>query len=313
MKKMNTLIMAIVMVALVSISSVAVIGLGIEGDNYDDELDIAWAEIPPTVDGDIDVGEYTNATVVDIDFYPDPPHRNDTIYIYFMNDADWLYIAVDLLPDNTSDDGDYCYIAFDEDNNDEWEAVSPNNEAFYVIYIEEELVRAEAEGLIAGAESTKPFIWASDFTKTVNDDDVNHRVWEFAIPLSNFIHGELDLGDTVGMCAFGYGTLAPAWDYPINSTEDDYDDATNWAELTLATEPVPAQETGLTADEYAMIMIGIATVILMVVVLFYKETIVKWIAENDFKMMFIVFGISLGLLVFGILQWYYDWLAWLGL
>ena len=298
-----------VALALVT-SAFFVTGFGVEGDEYETEIDVPWATTPPTIDGIITEGEWDDAEVVMIDFYPGPPNRNDTIYIYFMNDAEYLYIGIDLLPDNTTTYTTYTNtLIFDEDNNDVFEYYHPDNEGWYLVYV---------NNLIPESYAAKQFLWVYGFDVSPNDEDVDHVMWEFAIPIDNFIHGELELGDTVGFSVNGYASLVPTWDYPINTTGNgswDGEYASNWAKLTLSEAPAtpPTEAEGWTAGHYAMVMIGIATLILLVVFLNYKNTILTWVAEQNFRTMFLVVGTALTLLVIGILQWNYNWLSWFGL
>ena len=302
--------MLVVMLAVMSIAiaPMTAMGFGLAGDDYEIEIDSAWTDLPPTLDGDITADEYDNATVVSFDFYPDPPHRNDTIYIYFMNDADFLYIAVDLLPDNSSDDGDYCFLAFDEDDNDEFEEADPDNEDWYVISVETSVTRTETSGLVAYPYGSNDFLFGADYTTTVNDGTVKHRVWEFAIPISNFAEGDLDLGDTVGFSACGYGTLAPTWTYPINYTDDDPDDATNWTKLTLAEAPSVVVVSGWTQYDYAMVILIISLIISLLMLVGWTK-MQEYIAEGDEKYVWLIFGINALFIFFGLLQVYWNWVG----
>jgi len=313
MKRIKILGITLTVALALITSAFFVTGFGIEGDEYETDIDVPWTDVPPTIDGIIEDGEWDDAYVVMIDYYPDPPHRNDTIYIYFMNDADYLYIAVDLLPDNTTDAGDFCALLFDEDDNDLWENFLPDNEAWYMVN-----VYNYSGDLMPEGWGSKPFLWAYGFDVSPNDEDVEHVMWEFAIPISNFIHGELELGETVGFSINGYGTLSPEWDFPINTTANvswDGEDASDWAKLTLAEAPAPPPTVveGWTAAQYAMVMIGIGTLILLVVFLNYKKTILEWVANGEFRKMAMAVGTPLVLQVLGILQWHYDWLSWFGL
>lgn len=309
MKNVNAVIATMLVVFALAMPTIASIGMEIEGENYEFEIDAGWAAVAPTIDGEIDEDEYANATVIDMEYYSNSTtNRNDTIYIYFMNDNDWLYIAVDVLPDNTSTEGDFCYIAFDEDNNDEWEPDLPDFEAWYGV----ETVNYSGE-LIIVSDSLKPLLYAGGQTTTMNDDEEDHAVWEFAIPLSAFIYGELETGDTVGIAMMGGGSLPDVWDYPINISQENETDAELWTKLTLAIEPPVVVEEETDAGTYGMMFIGIGAVILLMLVVFYKETFVKWIGDGNYKLMFIVFGLDILLLFLGLLQWYYDWLGWLGI
>lgn len=297
-------------VVAVLLFSSFVIADGEEGDNYETEIDSVWASTPPTLDGVINEGEWDESAMTNIDFFPDPPHRNDTIYIYFMNDAEWLYIGVDLLPDNTTDEGDYVGAFFDEDNNGVFNLYAPQLEDYYAYGIAN-MSDDDDEYLVPMLlESSNGFMYSADFDTSVNDDDVDHRMWEFKIPLSNFKQGELELGDTIGVHLEGYGTLSPTWVYPLDTN---YSVATDWAEITLAEEEVEPIEDGYTAEDYGVIMMGFGTVIAVLLTLFYKETELKWIGEGNMKAYLIAKGVTVALLLLGLLQYYYDWLSWLGL
>jgi hypothetical protein len=113
MKNVNAILIAVFVGMALAMPTLTAVGMGIEGENYETEIASGWAIDAPTIDGDITTDEYSNATMVDIEFYSEYLNRNDTISIYFMNDNEWLYIAVDVLADNTSSSLDTINITFD--------------------------------------------------------------------------------------------------------------------------------------------------------------------------------------------------------
>jgi len=302
-----------------------------DGDGYTTDIDSGWATVPPVIDGDIDNGEWSDAFVVYFDYEGYPSHLNDTIYEYFMNDADFLYIGIDICPDNTYDEDDWIELYFDEDDNDEYEPYEPDLEAMYHFHrgIFWEWFGGGGEPITLSAEPPtfpleydpynitfwgwKPCLYASDFDDSINSD-TDHVMWEFAIPISNFIHGELELGDTVKYGNFGYGTL-PFWSYPdaVEYPNWDEEDSSAWANITFATAPVVPVETGYTAEEYGMMMIGIGFVIALILALLFKSTYQQWIEAGQWNYVYMGMGVPLLIMGLGLLQWMYDWLGMLGL
>ena len=70
-----------------------------------------WATITPTIDGAFGPNEWSDATVVDL-LEADPANELEA-YAYFKNDANYLYIGIDVPDDTTEDFEDASTISFD--------------------------------------------------------------------------------------------------------------------------------------------------------------------------------------------------------
>jgi streptogramin lyase len=68
-----------------------------------------WTAAAPTLDGTIGIAEWSNASVVDISFSATP------VRLYLMNDANYLYIAIDNQADAVQTPGDHEIIVFDDE------------------------------------------------------------------------------------------------------------------------------------------------------------------------------------------------------
>jgi len=335
-------LLALVMVMAVS-PMIAMAGTMDEGTNYEDEFTCGWLDLAPTVDGDIDINEYANATVVEIDYEVDDwvNFQNESIYLYFGNDAEFFYLAIDLCPYNYTEDLTGFEMAFDEDNDDEFEPdYEDGNEQFVYGFSEGGGIfgggSGEPQSKDVGGEGTfgavqpispfefdedsfnasifsnKPILWAIGFDETVNSED-DHYIWELQIPLQNW-EEQMGTDDAFRFMVWGgldYGD-EDYW-YPIELDPDDpdfYEDSSDWAEVTLASQPAVAPE-GLTANDYAMIMIGIGFVFILVMTLFFREWVLEQIEKGKDKMIWGLYGVATLLLALGLLQWYYDWVGYL--
>ncbi len=262
MKTIKLMAMFVLLVATLSVIVASLNALavgGVEDDGYVTEIESGWTNATSVLDGDIATDEYANA--FEVYWYYEPAdyvnYTNETIYVYIMNDADYLYLAYDICPQNDSDADDYVLTFFDDDNNDIWEYADPDYEGFYGI---------DAENM---TELNHALLWASGFGTTANSD-TNHRIWELKIPLSNFAGGELELGDTVGMAIYGE---SPYWEYPLNYSDWDEEDATNWSEVTLAIAPPVPTVPYWTAEKIGLSMIGIAGAIIIIMAIFFNDFI----------------------------------------
>ena len=70
-----------------------------------------WAYKIPAIDGTWGPGEWSDAAVVDL-LAADPANELEA-YAYFKNNADYLYICVDVPDDTTADSGDASGVSFD--------------------------------------------------------------------------------------------------------------------------------------------------------------------------------------------------------
>jgi hypothetical protein len=69
-----------------------------------------WAAVTPTIDGVFGGGEWSDATVVDLQ--AEDPGNEIEAYVYFKNDGDYLYALVDVAGDMT-EGGDESTLSFD--------------------------------------------------------------------------------------------------------------------------------------------------------------------------------------------------------
>ena len=97
-----------------------------------------------TVDGIMNLSEWSDATVIDIS----RPGVASPITVRIKNDDNFLYIAVDD-PNNTSDsDGSNGLgFYFDDDNNKTWDASSPTSEGNYWLYLDGGVVNNRFRGI----------------------------------------------------------------------------------------------------------------------------------------------------------------------
>ena len=72
-------------------------------------LDSQWTPTPPALDGTINTAEWSNAYQLDISLSATP------VRLYLMNDADYLYMAIDNQADATADAFDHEIIVFDDE------------------------------------------------------------------------------------------------------------------------------------------------------------------------------------------------------
>ena len=86
-----------------------------------------FASVPPTIDGLLSYGEWGEPAIVDTLSYSNDSINYEThdMYVYFMNDNNYLYIAVKITDDDFESDNDFCgsdldvlEIYFDGDNNE---------------------------------------------------------------------------------------------------------------------------------------------------------------------------------------------------
>jgi hypothetical protein len=83
-----------------------------------------WATSVPTLDGKINVSEWSQATTTTITY----PGYSGTVTLYVMNNDNYLYLAVDDKRDHSLDDWDNFSIIFDKNLDREWPQSSPSNE-----------------------------------------------------------------------------------------------------------------------------------------------------------------------------------------
>ena len=67
---------------------------------------------PPNLNGQMSAGEWNNLGIT-----MTPPSYPIEAYAYFMNDGTYLYVLVDAVGDNTSDNLDECLLVFNFTDN----------------------------------------------------------------------------------------------------------------------------------------------------------------------------------------------------
>ncbi|NQT25703.1 T9SS type A sorting domain-containing protein [candidate division KSB1 bacterium] len=87
-------------------------------------LNAGWASSAPNLDGSIGSGEWAVAATTTITY----PGNAGTVRVYVMNDADYLYVAVDDGIDNSLDNNDTFGLVFDDNHNRELPSSSPSSE-----------------------------------------------------------------------------------------------------------------------------------------------------------------------------------------
>lgn len=302
------IVAAFAMLMLVFASTVNVIAA-----DYETEITSPFAETAPTIDGEFTTeDEWSDAAYAFWWFEPTSNHRDNNIYIYFMNDNEYIYLCFDVAPDNTSDFMDFVCVAVDENYDGEHQgaATSPEAEYWFCAY---------RDGYSYSSSYSNRIKYAFGFDGSPSEDyfdeddtDYDHTIVEMAIPLSNFHYddGTISAGDTIGFHAEGYGTLAPTWFYPKESTafmDRDYDpdDAEDWAVLTLSeyVAPTPAPTPQPTVSNHAK-DIGIWLMIIGVIVTLAAVAFRDELGRNYAYL--VVLGVAI--IVIGAINYQYEYI-----
>jgi len=148
-----------------------------------------WASAAPSISGSFTPGEWAGAGSL-----PMPGG-----VIFFKNDANFLYLAIDLVNDtgNSPGVGDYFWLSFDVDRSG---SITPNFDVHYAIYPALPIRIARQFYLGPGAwtgilSTPSPALAQQGFSATPLSP-VPHRIWELRIPLSE-----------IGLAALGAATL----------------------------------------------------------------------------------------------------------
>ena len=164
-----------------------------------------WAVTAPSVDGMAGAGEWDSAAVIDL--ATSVPINGIEGEIRIMNDANSLYILIDAHGDLTPDEDDYASIAFDTDNDnletdlheDQFvlRGVSWARQVHYVF---------DSGGWVQDCE---PFAHDGLFGGmgfgSSPTEARDHRIYEFAIPLSLLGATQGDILGFIGRSQFFYG------------------------------------------------------------------------------------------------------------
>lgn len=265
----------------------------------------------PVIDGEIEQDEWENA---DMDTYD---IGVDDIYFYFGNDADFLYIAMDVGSDQTEDDGDdMMFFGWDYNEDEEFNMS------------EDKFVQGIDEVMYGNFSIDHSIGWE----KTWENDDDRHRVYEFRIPLTSL--GYEDENDFEDPLLFVMG----AYDYDNNNAsgnemfipypeEAEFQmgggNAENVAELELVYVG-DVEETGVYYEEWEG---GLLTFSLLVMILLGSVQLIwlnreyetleywqQWLMYND-RYLLLGVGVATFLMIhLGILepigQMFHDLFSW---
>jgi hypothetical protein len=112
--KTNTSTLRVRMLAAIVVSalvlSLMLSSVGRTKAHTGDWIDSAFTVAPPTIDGAMGVGEWSDARTIDLGAIPD---NNVPAYLLVKNDATYIYIAYDAIGDTTSSPSDVASISFD--------------------------------------------------------------------------------------------------------------------------------------------------------------------------------------------------------
>ena len=213
-----------------------------------------WARVMPSIDGAFGTTEWSDATVVDM-LEADPANELEA-YTYFKNDADYLYICVDVPDDTTEDYYDATTISFDTGHDAEYTA--DHDDTFMIEG--GTTVHFVSDGSWGGFDQhCKPFNTGLPLHSGLAGDwgfgpspnsGVDHRIYEYRIPLALLLASP---GDTLGFGMDGYvwmgiydddTELGDQWPFlrwdPIDIDE--------YGDLVLATPQPPAANFSATPE-----------------------------------------------------------------
>ncbi len=148
-----------------------------------------WASTAPAISGTFSPGEWTGAGAL--------PMPGGVIFV--KNDANFLYVALDMVNDtgNSPGVGDYFWLSFDVDRNG---SITPNVDVDYGIYPTLPIRIGKSfylgPGIWTGIQTTPSLAAAQQGFSATSSSATPHRIWELRIPL-----------DEVGITAWGGGTL----------------------------------------------------------------------------------------------------------
>jgi hypothetical protein len=99
-----------VVVVSAMVLSLLLVSSGKTGAHTGDWIDSAWTTSPPTIDGSMTAGEWSDAASADLGAIPGNAFL---AYLLVKNDANFLYIAYDAVGDATVDSMDEAAVSFD--------------------------------------------------------------------------------------------------------------------------------------------------------------------------------------------------------
>ena len=230
-----------------------------------------YTSTPPTIDGVLSPGEWSGATQLQIYFLPSSYHPPDYINVFLLSQDDTLYIAYDVLPDDTTEDADAAYLCLDLDNNDTMDIVmyAYRNPTF-------------PRSVELKSTNCSSLIWGIAFGNgtSPHEPNRNHTVIEMWFRVSQTPYTNqtatglthLPLGNSpVGAIFAGYGTLTPTWVCGNSSFVDNlYDiDASMYGNLTLGSPPGEPGDGNL--GWILALAIGLPAIAAVAVILFLRK------------------------------------------
>jgi hypothetical protein len=225
--KLAIAVMTALMLSMVPFSASATTFYGNETELWCYKTDTA-----PTIDGVMSTGEWSDADRIYWYYTPETNHKDANIYIYSKWDDTAIYFCVDLCPDNTTENGDYCYLLLDEDHDgnfamdSDWEHMvyTLGSSPTYGVMVAMNRTDAEGDGQVPtymGFDSSPNVAW-------------DHRIIEFQVNLT-----AINYSTTMGMIITGYGTLAPNYFSTEGANASNYDlndTVANWTDLKLSNQ-----------------------------------------------------------------------------
>lgn len=192
---------AIILVEVL-LGGVLVVTIPIVDAHSGDVIHSIWTTSPPTIDGGFSVGEWSDATIVDLSAVA----GNDLgSYLYAANNDTHLFVAYDAYGDATDDVGDAASISFDPEHDG---IATDGGDDEFVVYgdgmTNHYNYSAGAGSWVIHCSPFDPFLpnhtglaGAEGFGISPNSG-TNHRIFEFSIPLAIL---NVSFGDTVGFFA----------------------------------------------------------------------------------------------------------------
>jgi hypothetical protein len=223
-------------------------------------IDSDYAFLPPTIDGEFAQSEWTGPDLL-IE-YPIPTN------VYFSNDDMFLYVCVDAADetggDFTQNGSDHCLLVFDTDHDEYTSEGRENmfklygngNKEHRVVYEDGSYYWVDDPDCDFDACPAFPGLEGEAGFGTSPNSPLNHRIYEFQIPLSLL---GASPGDTIGFASptdpesipyDGDTLMHNIWPSDATST-----DLSTWGDLMLASTPPPSAVP--TLSQWGVIGMGI--------------------------------------------------------
>ncbi|RLE43534.1 hypothetical protein DRJ19_02465 [Candidatus Woesearchaeota archaeon] len=165
-----------------------------------------WATIVPTIDGEIEWSEWSDAAVIDIT----SPSVSEPVILYVKNDDNYLYIACDDPNDSYIDELNEIGIYFDDDHSHTWPPNPNTTEGNFWLRSAEAFFR----GIYGEYPNDLGFtdVVDADYITSAISTSSGHLQYEARIDLENsMLTG--DPGSTIGFMCFVYD---PQHTYPYH-------------------------------------------------------------------------------------------------